>query len=488
MTPPLGAGNDIHPPSVRTTKSTATRSISYCEFLSNNRNYRWYITSYLITHFGEWLTYIASIDFIETVRASNQESTSRTALSILILVRLLPNVLLSVLGGTLADSVDRRHAMIALDISGALCAVLFILAYQWQSIPWLYIASCVQQCIAGLYAPSHSAIVPQLVQSDAQLKKATTLEGLTWSVMQALGAAASGWIVGALGIRMCFVVDGLSYGISAIGLGFVSGSYKVIDDTQKVALKSSTSSANGPTISPLRHFYKMAIDGGQYLYQSYFGALVFLKGTAALGYGACDILNVAFAEQTPAGEVAAAMESNGRIGILFSLVGVGCLVGPLVAEPWIHVERPITLQTSCLLAFLLSTVGYFGWATIPYFWSICIFAVIRAAGSSNIWIHSTLLLQKLSAPRMLGRVLATDYAIALVGEALAAYLCGVFMDNHPTWTPYQISMTLAILTTVLTGGWLFYQIAGRGAGRHKLKAEQSETGRGPQESSNLNEL
>jgi len=54
----------------------------------------------------------------------------------------------------------------------------------------------------------------------------------------------------------------------------------------------------------------------------------------------------------------------------------------------------------------------FGWAVIPYFWSIGIFAVIRAAGSSILWIQSTLLLQNLSAPHMLDLVLAADYAIA----------------------------------------------------------------------------
>jgi len=96
---------------------------------------------------------------------------------------------------------------------------LFVMAYHWESIFWLYIATGLQECVAGLYALSHSAIVAQLAQSDAQLNKATTLEGLTWSAMQAFGAAASGWMVGTMGIRTCFVVDGISYIISALLLG-----------------------------------------------------------------------------------------------------------------------------------------------------------------------------------------------------------------------------------------------------------------------------
>ena len=456
-------------------------SISYWEFLTQNRNYRWYISSFLITHFGEWLTYIASIDFVETVRGKRGQSTSRTAISILIVVRLLPNVILSGLGGTLADSLDRRHIMIGLDVCGALCAGLFILAWEMESIALLYVATACQQCIAGLYNPSHSAIVPQLVESDAQLKKATTLEGLTWSAMQAFGAAASGWIVDALGIRMCFLVDGISYAISALLLGFVRGSYKVLMDPEKESslslIKLDDIQPTNSAASLWQNFHAMVVEGVRYLQGSYFGPLIFLKGTAALGFGACDILNVAFSEQNSYSVKHGAdrdrdseefdlVSSNRKLGILFSLVGIGCLVGPLIAEPWVHVERPITLQISCIISFGLSALGYFGWASIPYFWSTAIFAVIRAAGSSNIWIHSTLMLQKFSAPHMLGRVLAADYAVALVGEASAALLCGTFMDHHTDWTPYQVSWVLALMTSAISIGWLIYHLSGRGAGQY----------------------
>jgi MFS family permease len=466
--------SDIPTPNMPSSTPKDPANISYWEFLRQNRNYRWYITSFLITHFGEWLTYIASIDFIESVRETQHRSTSRTAISILILVRLLPNVVLSALGGTLADSLDRRHIMIGLDICGALCAGLFILALEMESIRLLYVATACQQCIAGLYNPSHSAIVPQLVESDAELKKATTLEGLTWSAMQAFGAAASGWIVDALGIRMCFVVDGISYAISALFLGCVRGSYKIVhQDEEESSPIINSNIKQTSSSSPCQQYHTMVVDGVKYLRGSYFGALIFLKGTAALGFGACDILNVAFSERTSYSEynvdsetTTDAVASNSRLGILFSFVGIGCLLGPLIAEPWIDVGRPITLQVSCIIAFGVSAAGYFGWATIPYFSSIAIFAVIRAAGSSNIWIHSTLLLQKFSAPHMLGRVLAADYAIALLGEASAAYLCGSFMDHHTDWTPFQVSWVLALLTSAITMGWLIYHLSGRGAGQY----------------------
>ena len=434
--------------------------LSYFDFLSTNANYRWFIISYLITHFGEWLTYIASIDFIETIRKKQNLSTSRTSLSVLILVRLLPNVVMSAVGGTLADSLDRRHVMIGLDICGALCAIFFLFAYQMESIGLLYVATVVQQCIAGLYDPSHAAIVPQLVDSDAQLKIASTLEGLTWSSMQAFGAAASAVIVEFFGIRMCFLIDGASYFVSALVLSRLRGSFRVTqekhewDSSTEEVISHSFSSATQRT-------HVMVMESIRYLQSSYFAALIFLKGTAALGFGACDILSVAFSEDES--NTTVMISPNEKVGILFSLVGVGCWLGPLAADRWVQVELPRSLQVSCIVGFALSMIGYFGWATIPSFWSVCIFSVIRAAGSSNIWIHSTLLLQKFTVPHMMGRVLAADHAIALVCEAVAAYTCGVFMDHHTSWTSYDVSLVLAALTTCSTTTWTMYHLAGRGA-------------------------
>lgn len=355
--------------------------------------------------------------------------------------------------------------MIGLDLCGATCSGLFLYAYHVKSIFLLYVASAVQQCIAGLYAPSHSAIVPQLVKSDVELKKATTLEGLTWSAMQAFGAAASGWIVDVLGIKMCFIIDGLSYAISALFLTLLHGSF-LVEEAENDSKDSAAGRGNSTDDrNPISRFYHMVMDATTYLYSSHFAALVLLKGTAALGYGACDVLNVAFSEDDSNSEFS--LSPNQKMGILFSLVGTGCLLGPIAAEPFVHVEQPKTLQVSCIIAFALSTIGYFGWAIAPHFGLICIFAVIRAAGSSNVWIHSTLLLQKFSVPQMMGRVLAADYAIALVCEAAAAYICGVFMDHQPAWTPYDVSLVLAILTAGITATWIVYHLAGRGACRYQ---------------------
>jgi DHA3 family macrolide efflux protein-like MFS transporter len=177
--------------------------ISYYRLVASNREYRIFIISYIITNLGQWLTYVATIDFIEN-DLSKTGRTSRTAISMLVLLSDLPNVFLSLFGGTLADAHDRRKVMVILNIAGAICSLLFVAAYQTESIVLIYSATFLQQCIAGMYQPSSSSIIPMLVTRGEELKKATTLEGLCWSGMSAFGAVASGIVVDAFGGRACF--------------------------------------------------------------------------------------------------------------------------------------------------------------------------------------------------------------------------------------------------------------------------------------------
>jgi cyanate permease len=64
----------------------------------------------------------------------------------------------------------------------------------------------------------------------------------------------------------------------------------------------------------------------------------------------------------------------------------------------------------------------------PLMWSVCLFTVIRSAGTTVGWINSSLLLQKFSSPDMLGRVSSMDVALGFLCESLSALICGFLQD------------------------------------------------------------
>lgn len=417
---------------------------SYCELIRSNRRLRLFMSSYIANHIGEWLTYIASLSTIESIQLSQgMEITSGGAISRLIILRLVPNVLFSPFGGILADGRDRRKVMISLDLIGAATVCIFLASVEMRSIGLIYAATFLQECVSGLYEPSRSAIMPMLVSDEEDMKRATTLSGLAWSSVAAFGAAFGGLLVRWFGVKTCFVIDCVTYIISAVLMWMVDGDWDAATTEEY-------------TEAPLEYIRSMLVDGTQYLWKSHFGGLVLIKATASLIYGGFDVLNVAFAER-------GSIEGRPfRLGLLFAFSGIGCLLGPLLVDPYTEVSRPQTLQLTCVGSFVFLTLGSVVLGFASSFWIVCIFTIFRAAGSSVLWINSSILIQKFSVPSLLGRVSSTEYALALLSEAFSAFMSGRLLDEGDL-SAENVSLLLGSLSALLLLVWSIYHLQGRGA-------------------------
>lgn len=175
---------------------------SYTQLLRDNREFRLYLSSYLVTKCGEWLTYVAAVRIIEEFAGA---TPSRLYNSYLVILKLLPNVLLSAVGGALAGSRDRRQSMMTLDMVAACIVLLNLIAWYFRSIAAVYLVTVLQESVAALYEPCRSALLPLLVKGNKEdVKNGTTLSVLSYSLMTAIGASLGGVVVAFLGSRVCF--------------------------------------------------------------------------------------------------------------------------------------------------------------------------------------------------------------------------------------------------------------------------------------------
>ncbi|KAL7535651.1 hypothetical protein ACHAWF_005222 [Thalassiosira exigua] len=432
--------------------------VSYWSLIKNNVNFRWYLMSYLVTHAGEWFTYVASISAIEQIQSSN-DTMSRTSISVLVSLRLLPNALFTSIGGVLADSFDRRDVMWMLDVVGALVALLFLLAYHWKSILALYVATALQMTVAAMYEPSRSAIVSMLVGDEESLKKAITISELAWSVMTAVGSSAGGFATEYLGISICFWIDSLSYLMSAWFIWKIGGNY--LAETSAESDSTATPSSKGGTpLFSLSQFTKMTSEGLAYLRSKPWGPFVFLKFCAALIYGAADVLNVSFSERGEGLDAIRMEGSSKRLGMLFGAVGMGCFFGPVIVDRFTRMDNAASLERACLGSFLLMAVGCYGLSRVKDFFWVCVFTSLRSAGSSIIWIQSSLLLQKFSVGTMLGRVISVDYALATLSEAFSA-MCGGILQDDAGLSAEQVSFVMGLVALGAFAVWLVFLVVVR---------------------------
>mmetsp|Transcript_7356 Transcript_7356/g.11204 ORF Transcript_7356/g.11204 Transcript_7356/m.11204 type:complete len:185 (-) Transcript_7356:65-619(-) len=149
---------------------------SYIDLVKTNRNYRLYLISHMCQHIGDWFVRIAAL-----VSVGRLTHGSSTALSILIMCRTIPEVLITPIGGVLADRFDRRNMMIRLDTIAAISVLSYLVAIWTSNVVFLFASTAVRSLIQALYDPVTKSIVPMLVDDPESLKRAATLNGMMWS-------------------------------------------------------------------------------------------------------------------------------------------------------------------------------------------------------------------------------------------------------------------------------------------------------------------
>ncbi len=134
------------------------------------------------------------------------------ALGVLGLVRILPVILLALVGGLLADSLDRRRiimagqALFAL-VSGAL-ALLTLTGH--IGVPALYALSAMGTAIGAVAGPAEQALVPHLAPRE-RLAQAYGLFSLLWQISTLAAPPLAGALIVTAGPGWVYAADALSF-------------------------------------------------------------------------------------------------------------------------------------------------------------------------------------------------------------------------------------------------------------------------------------
>jgi MFS family permease len=133
---------------------------------------------------------------------------------------LLPVFLLSLPAGTLADIVDRRRLLIAVQTGLLVVSLLLALAaLSGAMTPPLLLALTLAAGVgAALMNPVWQAVVPELV-GKPDLRPAIALNGLGINVARAIGPAA-GFLIAAAGAAAAYLADVVTYLVAIAALGW----------------------------------------------------------------------------------------------------------------------------------------------------------------------------------------------------------------------------------------------------------------------------
>ena len=123
-----------------------------------------------------------------------------------------PIVLLTLVGGVLADRADRRRVITTFQSIQALCPALVVALLLAGSIhPWLIIAlSLVIGVTDALSMPSFQSIVPSIVERE-QIPAGIALNSTQFNLSRVLGPALAGALMASVGAAGAFAVSAASY-------------------------------------------------------------------------------------------------------------------------------------------------------------------------------------------------------------------------------------------------------------------------------------
>jgi MFS family permease len=162
----------------------------------------------LTSSIGTWMQRVAQAWLIVTLTGTQ----SAYYLGLDSFVGELPILLLTLVGGVVADRRDRRHMMLVSQLVQMIAA--FILAglvfFDLVRIWHILTLSCLTGCAQAFGGPAYQSLVPTLVGKD-HLPNAIALNSIQFNLARVIGPVVAGAALASFGMVMCFGMNGISF-------------------------------------------------------------------------------------------------------------------------------------------------------------------------------------------------------------------------------------------------------------------------------------
>lgn len=298
---------------------------------------------------------------------------SASLIGLLMVASTLPIIVLSPLGGTIADRLPRIRLVIAADLLNGLtilapAAGLFATQRPRIIVPLLAGVAIVDGLVRSVFQPALGAAIPDLVP-DSQLGAANSLSQVSGEICTIVGQTAGGILYALLGARLLFLFDALTFFFSAGCSSFIQA------PPQPVRAAAATDGAGGA----FRRFGRETAEGLAFVRRQR-GLLGFMLAAASYNFFLMPVSvlfpfyvqNYLHASAAWYGFLLAAVSGGALAG--FALAGVLRLTGRrrgrflialllLAPTPYLAIaiatSRPIALALAALLGAFLGMVNVY---------------------------------------------------------------------------------------------------------------------------------
>jgi len=337
-----------------------------------HRNYRLFFWGQLVSLIGTWMQQTAMMWFVY------DRTNSKLLLGVVAALGSAPMLFSSVWGGSLADLYPKRSILVLTQSAQMLCAFL-LAAGVWLGFAtpaFIMVIAAFNGTAMGFDMPARQAFTVEMTSRE-DLLNAISLNSSIVNGARVVGPSIAGLMIAAVGVAMCFFLNGLSFIAVIAGLLLM----RLPPFKRKIEIVSAGEHAWEGIVYSMRHPRVRTILG-----------LFLAVGVFGWSYA---VLMPAFARDV------LGRGANGY-GVLMSASGTGAFVGALMVATYGHLFTPRKLALGGVWLFSAAMLAF---SFTRSFSLALLFLFAAGFGMLLFFSTSNTLLQTIVPDEMRGRVM-----------------------------------------------------------------------------------
>src|SRR6266705_6897112 len=171
-----------------------------------HRNYRLFFWGQLVSLIGTWMQQTAMSWYVYQI------TNSKLLLGVVAAVGSAPMMLFSIWRGSLADRYAKRSILVTTQTAQMICAFLLAVgAWAGFATPsFIIVIAALNGVAMGFDMPARQAFTVEMTNRE-DLLNAISLNSSIVNGARVVGPSVAGLMIGAVGVAMCFFLNGLSF-------------------------------------------------------------------------------------------------------------------------------------------------------------------------------------------------------------------------------------------------------------------------------------
>lgn len=376
-----------------------------------------------ISIFGDMITFLAIPMIVYGLTGS------KSALSLSVLVRVIPVLLIGPFAGALVDRLNRKYIMIGSDIIRAMLTVVLLLTPEQHLLKMIYVVVFLKSLIGIFFNPAFNSSIPAIIKKE-DLMSANSVFGVTANTLQFVSPFIGGALIALFGAKAVLLVDMISFLISAAALYFIN-----IPKHPEKARKLIT-----PVV-----LFKDIIEGFKFMINSKSLTVIMITTLITqFGQGFISPLWLPYV-------VEGLNRPKEDLGILVAMQGFGSILGTVLilllgvrkSKSYKPLYSVFTLMTGVTIFMQITTLNF----NVFLIWGTLVGVFISGMG-----ITTQTIIQHVADSEILGRVSSTMTIINQAFMAAAVAIAGLMGDQLTTRVLFIMACSIWLVGCIIGSG------------------------------------